>query len=571
MAPRVLVPLLVLVLVSVSAPSVLGEDGALYDGWEHQLHDCRNDWGPDSDGTPEASGHDIVAVDMREGPIPNGTGTGFGVRLTLEDGFSGEPSEGEELVELINLSIDRGDRIEHANVIFTTQDNDRFTVDSHAYPDDVVHRTNLGDGRFYVAAWFNHHRFGVSDGDTVVANHVIGFHIEDDSNAYTRDYAVGGYTDPDTGTRAGGCTDLTDPERYENGHGYTIQETPGPLPEPDFTAEPETPAPGEQVTFTDRSTDPNDQVESWKWYFDDGNTSTQQNTTHSYEEPGRYHVALVVTDAEGNRNWTRQAVHVELPELRAAFQVTPSSPTVDQLVDFNGTETVSGANQTYRWTLGDGTTASGRNVTHRYDEPGTYEITLNVTDEHGRSDEAMASLTVSAPENSTSNGTTNGDTDQAGENDTNRTAEGGGADEGNQTEPTDDNRPPQVRIAAPGSVRAGEVVTLDSRSTDLDGEITSRQWNLGDGTASQASTVEHTFSRAGNYTITLTVVDDDGAEVSGQHHIEVDPSREPTNRIDDIEPSDHVSENTSDARNGTPVASTLVVLGSLVTAALRRR
>lgn len=570
MAPRVLAPLLVLVLASVSAPSVLGGEGTLYEGWEHQLHDCRNDWGSDSEGTPEASGHDIVAVEMREGPIPNMTGVGFGVRLTLQGGFSGEPSEGEELVELINLSIERGDEHDYASVIFTTQDNHRFTVDAHAYPDDVVQRTDVGDGRFYVAAWFNHHRFGVSDGDTVVANHVTGFHIEDDSHAYARDYAVGGYTDPDTGTRAGGCTDLTDSQRYENSHGYTVQETPGPLPEPDFTVEPKNPAPGEQVTFTDRSTDPNDTVESWKWYFDDGNTSTQQNATHSYEEPGRYQVALVVTDAEGNKNWTRQAVHVELPELRAAFQVTPSSPTVDQLVHFNGTKSVPGDNQSYRWTLGDGTTADGRNVTHRYDEPGTYEITLNVTDERGRSDEARASLTVSAPETGTTNGTTDGDTDRSAENDTNGTADGDGADGGNQTEPAE-NRPPQVHIAAPDTARAGEVVTLDSRSTDLDGEISSRRWDLGDGTESEASTVEHTFSRAGNYTVTLTVVDDDGAQASSQHHIEVAPSSDPTDRIDDGSPSDHPSENTGDARNGTPLASTLAVLGALVTAALRRR
>jgi hypothetical protein len=39
---------------------------------------------------------------------------------------------------------------------------------------------------------------------------------------------------------------------------------------------------------------------AWLWDFDDGNTSTDQNPIHSYEETGTYEVTLSVTDANYN-------------------------------------------------------------------------------------------------------------------------------------------------------------------------------------------------------------------------------------------------------------------------------
>jgi len=39
---------------------------------------------------------------------------------------------------------------------------------------------------------------------------------------------------------------------------------------------------------------------SWKWDFSDGHYSEEQNPTHSFDEPGLYHVELEVTDSESN-------------------------------------------------------------------------------------------------------------------------------------------------------------------------------------------------------------------------------------------------------------------------------
>jgi len=63
-----------------------------------------------------------------------------------------------------------------------------------------------------------------------------------------------------------------------------------------------------------------------------------------------------------------------------------------------------------------------------------------------------------------------------------------------------------------------------SNSTDPDGNITSYKWNFGDETNGTGDTTSHSYSSAGNYTITLTVRDDDGATTSTYKVITVSDS-----------------------------------------------
>jgi PKD repeat protein len=61
-------------------------------------------------------------------------------------------------------------------------------------------------------------------------------------------------------------------------------------------------------------------------------------------------------------------------------------------------------------------------------------------------------------------------------------------------------------------VNTGEVIYFNaSGSYDPDGSIESYFWDFGDGTNATGMTVEHAFDEAGNYTVILTVTDDDGA------------------------------------------------------------
>jgi mannan endo-1,4-beta-mannosidase len=55
-------------------------------------------------------------------------------------------------------------------------------------------------------------------------------------------------------------------------------------------------------------------------------------------------------------------------------------------------------------------------------------------------------------------------------------------------------------------------VELDgAASTDSDGSITNWQWNLGDGNTASGQNVIHTYSEAGEYSVELTVTDNEGA------------------------------------------------------------
>ena len=68
------------------------------------------------------------------------------------------------------------------------------------------------------------------------------------------------------------------------------------------------------------------------------------------------------------------------------------------------------------------------------------------------------------------------------------------------------------RALGRGNGTVGQAVTFDgSGSSDSDGTIVSYGWDFGDGSAGTGSTPTHAYSAAGEYTITLTVTDDDAA------------------------------------------------------------
>jgi leucyl aminopeptidase len=70
------------------------------------------------------------------------------------------------------------------------------------------------------------------------------------------------------------------------------------------------------------------------------------------------------------------------------------------------------------------------------------------------------------------------------------------------------NTPPVANFRAK-TVR--HLVAFTDRSRDADGSIVARLWDFGDGKTSTATSPVHTYAATGNYEVTLTVTDDDGA------------------------------------------------------------
>jgi PKD repeat protein len=83
-----------------------------------------------------------------------------------------------------------------------------------------------------------------------------------------------------------------------------------------------------------------------------------------------------------------------LPPNKAPIPVFTSSCTdltcsfTDRSVDLDGNLTA------WRWSFGDGTSSSDRSPSHPYSAPGTYSVSLTVTDDRGASRSTTAILTV---------------------------------------------------------------------------------------------------------------------------------------------------------------------------------
>ena len=67
---------------------------------------------------------------------------------------------------------------------------------------------------------------------------------------------------------------------------------------------------GLNVSFSDLSTDVNNDISSWSWEFGDGNVSTSVSPQHSYAAPGTYQVSLMVTDSTGLTDSSMKMVSV---------------------------------------------------------------------------------------------------------------------------------------------------------------------------------------------------------------------------------------------------------------------
>lgn len=99
------------------------------------------------------------------------------------------------------------------------------------------------------------------------------------------------------------------------------------------------------------------------------------------------------------------------------------------------------------------------------------------------------------------------------------------------------NAPTARFTFSPQTGNAPLTVTFDgSESTDDDGKVTGYRWSFGDGNTGTGQTIAHTFQNQGEYTVTLTVTDNDGKSGSTSHVIIVEPPNEPPVAVFDFTP-----------------------------------
>ncbi len=134
-------------------------------------------------------------------------------------------------------------------------------------------------------------------------------------------------------------------------------------------------------------------VQSWRWDFGDGKSATGQTVSHTFAKAGTYDVTLSLSGAGQTVNIVdRVTIH---PAVEA--QITPLSGSVleGNPVTFDASNSY-GAIGTYQWDFGDGSTATGKQVTKSFSKAGIYQVTLQVGNSTG-SNSCSALVRVHTP------------------------------------------------------------------------------------------------------------------------------------------------------------------------------
>ncbi|MCW4034587.1 MAG: PKD domain-containing protein, partial [Candidatus Bathyarchaeota archaeon] len=253
-------------------------------------------------------------------------------------------------------------------------------------------------------------------------------------------------------------------------------------PTSQFTFSPSKPTILDTVNFSETASDVDGTLTSWSWDFGDGTTSEERNPSHQYAQKGEYTVMLTVTDNNGEQDTQTTKITVENLEPTADFDCATAKLIAGETVQFTDDSTdPEDAIVSYLWDFGDGYTSTNKDSTHKFETAGTYHVTLTVTDDEGATDAVSKPFTIV------------------------------------------DNAVPvasfECDVTAPV---AGDEIVFDESSQDQDGTIVSWSWDFGDGTTSHDQNPSHTYEEAGTYTVTLTVIDDLGAQNTYTMNLEVE-------------------------------------------------
>jgi PKD repeat protein len=236
--------------------------------------------------------------------------------------------------------------------------------------------------------------------------------------------------------------------------------------EAEFSADPVSGEAPLTVDFDDQSSG---NITSWDWDFGDGNTSTEQFPTNTYNDEGIYTVSLTVTGPNGSDTETKVDFIVvsSIPAPVANFEGDPLSGTEPLQVNFSDLST--GDISTWEWDFGDGGTSSEQNPVYNYLDAGLYTVSLTIQGPGGSNNKTITDyievLAIEPP-----------------------VAEF----EGN---PTTGSAPLQV--------------SFNNLST---GEIEQFHWDFGDGDNSQEENPVHEYLAVGNYTVALKVTGSNGTD-----------------------------------------------------------
>ncbi|MGB0864266.1 MAG: PKD domain-containing protein [Saprospiraceae bacterium] len=131
-------------------------------------------------------------------------------------------------------------------------------------------------------------------------------------------------------------------------------------------------------------------ADSYSWNFGDGNSSTQENPTHTYDTEGTYTVILSVIQ---NGIEATYSENVEVNEAPVADFSMINVVQTNSLVVF--AESSSADVVSWDWDFGNGTSSTSQYSSTTYSVSGLYTVELTVTDNFGCQDVKTKEITAS--------------------------------------------------------------------------------------------------------------------------------------------------------------------------------
>lgn len=266
----------------------------------------------------------------------------------------------------------------------------------------------------------------------------------------------------------------------------------GETPVPDFQFSPAVPKQLESITFDASSAVLDSSLVKYEWDFGDGSKGSGRVASHQYRDVGFYTVTLTVTDVTGRKGSRSKSVGVDTSGLPVgAFIFSPAEPGIGEEIVFNASSSTAVSPRVivkYEWQFGTDRTGSGMIVTKRYDTPGTYIVSLKVTDDAGNVGTASQPVSI---------GTTSP----------------GGLTAQFTVSPTDPV--------------AGTEVVFNANTSTSSTSITKYEWDFGDSLQAPKPRVTTnprttwTFANPGAYVVTLRIVDSQGRSATTTKEVSV--------------------------------------------------